>query len=192
MILVIDTSSTLAAIATIDETGRLHETFRSSRDPGFIAQLRTIARSKTITKVAVATGPGSFTGLRVGVSFALGLAMGLRIPIVPLPTLELQAARSDQPVTAVSDAGRGRFYYLVPGGELALGAPADIPTRHQLVGRVDPSAEAALESSGHRFKPERDLRPFVEAAEHLLKSAHEVPYGSLKLEYMQSFAAPAK
>ncbi len=118
--------------------------------------------------------------------------MGLRIPIVPLPTLELQAARSDQPVTAVSEAGRGRFYYLVPGGEPALGDPADIPTAHDLVGRVTPSSEAWLLETGHRFKPEGELRPFAESAARLLKTAREVPYDSLKLEYMQSFTARAK
>jgi len=192
VILVIDTSSNTAAIATIDESGTLHETFRSSRDPGFTAQLRAIAGSKTITKVAVATGPGSFTGLRKGVSFGLGLAMGLRIPIVPLPTLELQAARSGEPVTAVSEAGRGRFYFLVPGGEIALGAPADIPIGHSLVGRVSAGGAEALEKAGHRFQPDSELRPFVEAAALLLKTAREVPYGSLKLEYMQSFGAKAK
>ena len=181
----------MAVVAMIEENGRMSQTFRSSRDTGFIADLRHIARRNTITKVAVATGPGSFTGLRKGVSFGLGLAMGLRIPIVPLPTLELQAARSDQPVTAISEAGRGRFYHLVPGGSLGLGEPAEIPKTYALVGRVDPSAKAALESSGHRFKPESDLRPFVEAAAQLLKSSREVPYGSLKLEYMQSFRAPA-
>lgn len=170
----------------------MSETFRSSRDPGFIADLRHIARHNTITKVAVATGPGSFTGLRKGVSFGLGLAMGLRIPIVPLRTLELQAARSDQPVTAISEAGRGRFYYLVPGGEVALGEPADIPTSHQLVGMLSPSAEASLQKAGHHFNPKSGLRPFVAAAAQLLKTAREVPYGSLKLEYMHSFVAPAK
>jgi tRNA A37 threonylcarbamoyladenosine modification protein TsaB len=179
----------MAMIATIDETGRMHETFRSARDPGFIAQLRSIAESETISKVAVATGPGSFTGLRKGVSFGLGLAMGLRIPIVPLATLELQAARSDQPVIAISEAGRGRFYYLVPGEEVALGVPADIPTSHQLVGMVSPTAEESLRKAGHRLNPKSGLRPLVAAAAELLKTAREVPYGSLKLEYMQSFSA---
>jgi len=182
----------MAALATIEENGRMSETLTSSRDPELVAQLRRIAQGNVITKVAVATGPGSFTGLRKGVSFGLGLAMGLRIPIVPLRTLELQAARSDQPVTAVSEAGRGRFYYLVPGGEVALGEPADIPTSHHLVGMVSPSAEASLQKAGHRFSPKSRLRPFAGAAAQLLKTAREVPYSSLKLEYMQSFGAPAK
>ena len=191
MILVIDTSSTTAAVATIDG-GTWSQEFIPSRDPALMEHLRRTAQTNTITRVAVATGPGSFTGLRKGVSFGLGLAMGLRIPIVPLPTLGLQAARSDQPVTAVSEAGRGRFYYLVPGETPALGEASDIPTGRELVGWVTASSEASLQEAGHRLKPERELRSFVEAAARLLNSAREVPYDSLKLEYMQSFTARAK
>jgi hypothetical protein len=106
-----------------------------------------------------------------------------------LPTLYLQAARSDQPVTAVSEAGRGRYYYLLPGGKVALGEPAEIPTSHDLVGTVLPGAEASFQKAGHRFKPEGELRHFAEAAAELLKTAREVPYHSLKLEYMQTFSA---
>jgi tRNA threonylcarbamoyl adenosine modification protein YeaZ len=188
VILVIDTSSAISAVATIDG-GRSTLQFIPSRDPALMTELRRIARVKTITKVAVATGPGSFTGLRVGVSFGLGLAMGLRIPIVPLPTLALQAARSTEPVTAISEAGRGRFYYLVPGGVPGLGEPAEIPTSHPLVGWRLAGAEAALEKAGHTFKPERKLRPFPAAAAELLKTAPEVPYDRIKLEYMQTFSA---
>ena len=188
MILVIDTSSAVAVVATIDGTST-SEQLIPSRDPALITELRRLAGLQTITKVAVANGPGSFTGLRAGVSFGLGLAMGLRIPIVPLPTLELQAARSAEPVTAISEAGRGRFYYLAPGRKLSLGEPAEIPTTHPLVGRLSPAAEAALEKGGHVFKPESELRSFPEAAAKLLKSAREVPYDSLKLEYMQTFSA---
>ena len=184
MILVIDTSTPNASvIATIDDD-LLSESIRTGRGLD-MEHLKRLVKTKTITKVAVASGPGSFTGLRVGVSFGLGLAKGLGIPIVPLPTLKLQAARSDEPVTAVADAGRGRFYYLVPGGEVALGGPADIPTTYPLVGRVTNIA-------GHRFKPEKELRRFVEAAARMLETAREVPYGSLEIEYMQSFSASRK
>src|ERR1700676_5687719 len=145
----------MAVIATIDGI-EMSQAFAPARDPGLIDELRRLARTKKITKVAVAIGPGSFTGVRKGVSFGLGLAIGLKIPIVPLPTLQMQAARSDQPVTAISEAGRGRFYYLVPDGQIALGEPADIPTSHELVGWCQPSAEVALEQAGHGFKPESE------------------------------------
>jgi tRNA A37 threonylcarbamoyladenosine modification protein TsaB len=181
VILVIDTSSpSSSVIATID-ADQMSESFSTGRGLDREYLKRLVDRAP-ITKVAVVSGPGSFTGLRVGVAFGLGLAMGLGIPIVPLPTLELQAARSDEPVTAVVDAGRGRFYYLVPGGDAALGEPADIPTTYPLVGRV-----ASI--PGHRFKPENELRRFVEAASKMLETAREVPYGSLEIEYMQSFSA---
>jgi len=187
MILVIDTSSpsvaTVATVPTIDgEATRELSTGRF--DPELVKEL---VRSGTLAKVAVASGPGSFTGLRVGVSFGLGLAMGLRIPIVPLPTLDIQAARSDEPVTAVVDAGRGRYYFQVPGERPRLGEPAAIPGSHDLAGNV--ADRSSLVAAGHRFKPDDELRPFVEAAESLLRTTREVPYRNLEVEYMHSFLA---
>jgi tRNA threonylcarbamoyladenosine biosynthesis protein TsaB len=66
--------------------------------------------------VAVAIGPGSFSGLRVGLGIAKGLALGLDIPIVGCPTLAVtvepfRSAR--RPVCALIAAGRGRFAYGV-------------------------------------------------------------------------------
>jgi len=52
--------------------------------------------------------------------------------------------------------------------------------------------KSALEEAGHVFAPEPELRSLGAAAAPLLESARDVPYGSLKLEYMQSFVAPAK
>jgi len=186
---VIDTSSALTALAVLDGSGAVRrEVFLPARSPELVERMREMATGHTLTRVAVATGPGSFTGLRMGVSFGLGLAMGLRIPIVPLPTLELQAARSDTPATAVSEAGRGRLYYLVPSGQPALGQPGEIPKTHPLVGFVSAAAESALIEAGHEFAAEPELRSFGEAAAILLESAVEVAYGSLKVEYMQSFS----
>jgi tRNA threonylcarbamoyl adenosine modification protein YeaZ len=189
VIFVIDTSSAVSSLAILDDKGAVRqEVHLPARSPELMDRMRALASASTLIKVAVATGPGSFTGLRMGVSFGLGLAMGLRIPIVPLPTLELQAARSDTPVIAVSEAGRGRVYYLVPGGTPALGEPGEIPTTHPLIGAVSPSVESSLRTAGHAFRPDRQLRTFGEAAGQMLETAREVPYGSLKLEYMQSFS----
>jgi len=190
VIFVIDTSSAVSSLAILDEAMAVRqEVFLPARSPELMDRMRALAAGATLTKVAVATGPGSFTGLRMGVSFGLGLAVGLRIPIVPLPTLDLQAARSDTPAIAVSEAGRGRVYYLVPGGKPSLGEPEEIPKTHPLVGSVSPATESSLRRAGLRFQPESELRTFAEAAAQLLKTAREVPYGSLKLEYMQSFSA---
>jgi tRNA threonylcarbamoyl adenosine modification protein YeaZ len=191
VILIIDTSSALSALAIVDESGAVvEEAFLPARSPELVDRMRALASRHAVSKVAVATGPGSFTGLRVGVSFGLGLALGLRVPILPLPTLDVQAARSEVPVTALSEAGRGRVYYLIPGGTPALGEPDEIPKTYELVGFVSPATEAALKQAGHVFKPQAQLRPFAAAAVTILTSAREVAYGSLRLEYMQSFSAP--
>jgi len=181
------------ALAILDVSGAVRqEMFLPARSPELIDRMRALVAPYRLTKVAVATGPGSFTGLRVGVSFGLGLAMGLRIPIVPLRTLELQAARSDTPVIAISEAGRGRLYFLEPGGRPAIGEPEEIPKTHQLLGFVSAATEAALKDAGHLFAPERELASFGAAAAQLLESARDVPYGSLKLEYMQSISVRPK
>jgi tRNA threonylcarbamoyl adenosine modification protein YeaZ len=185
MILVIDTSAPTAGVALVD-ANKVTEAYTPTRAE-LIPVLRRIALTHAITKVAVITGPGSFTGLRAGVSFGLGLAKGLGVPIVPLPTLDLQAARSDSPVTAVVEAGRGRFFYLVPGGPVALGEPLDIPRDHELVGSA--ADGQAFIAAGHRFKPDGELRSLGEAAVKMLETAREVPYRNLKIEYMQSFSA---
>jgi tRNA threonylcarbamoyl adenosine modification protein YeaZ len=185
VILVIDTSAALAVMAAI-RPGVRDELVFNARETPLAMQYPYIVGKQEVEKVAVVTGPGSFTGLRVGVSFGLGLAIGLRVPIVPLPTLDVQATRSRVPATAVVDAGRGRFYYQEPGGRPALGQPADIVTSHPLVGNVaDPRM---LVAAGHRFVADAELRSFVDAADILLRTAPEVPYRNLEITYMQTFS----
>jgi len=72
--------------------------------------------------IAVSIGPGSFTGLRIGLAFAKGLAMALRKPIVGVPTLDVLARGAEPwigPVVACLDARRGEVYFstyeLAPG-----------------------------------------------------------------------------
>jgi hypothetical protein len=187
---VIDTSSARSALALIDGKRAAEEQIDQS-GPGFDlpARYRAMARDRKISRVAVATGPGSFTGLRVGVSFGLGLAMGLKVPIIALSTLGLQAARSDAGVLAVAEAGRGRVYHLAPGGRPGLAEPGELPQDWPVVGWLRPETERALLATGLRMAVEADLIPFSAAAARLVESAPEVAYGSLKVEYMQSISA---
>lgn len=189
MIWVIDTSTPRWDSAVLEESGRVVAQYGSSMRPQLASYYRVVLAQYGLSKVAVATGPGSFTGTRVGVSFAVGLAMGLGIPIVPLPSLAIQAARSDDPVTAVIEAGRGRVYYLIPGGRPALGDPADVPVTYPLVGEVGRKSYDDLVATGHAFRPDGQLRIFGVASWILLETAREVPYRSLEIQYMNSFSA---
>jgi tRNA threonylcarbamoyl adenosine modification protein YeaZ len=188
VIIVIDTSSARSALALIRPDGTVvaEKTYESRPAFDLPTQFHLMTDGRTLTKVAVTVGPGSFTGLRVGVSFGLGLAIGLAIPIVTLRTLHLQAARSAEPVLAVAEAGRGRVYFLVPGSEPGIAEPGDLPRHLPVVGWLRPATEAGVVGSGLNFKPEAELRTFGAAASHMLESAHEVAYGSLRLEYMQA------
>ncbi len=191
MILVIDTSSARSAIALLRPDGSVAGEQVGPSGPvfGLADGVRAIREGRPLSRVAVATGPGSFTGLRVGVSFGLGLAMGLKVPIVPLPTLAIQAARSEEPALAVSEAGRGRVYHLAPGSDAALAEPGELPKEWPAVGWLRPATQEALIAAGVRMQDESRLRSFGAAAAIVLKTAQEVAYDSLRLEYMQSFAS---
>jgi tRNA threonylcarbamoyladenosine biosynthesis protein TsaB len=68
---------------------------------------------KDLQGLAVSIGPGSFTGLRVGVATAQGLALALDVPVAPVPTLDALAATlpfAEWPVCPVVDARKGEVY----------------------------------------------------------------------------------
>ncbi len=69
-------------------------------------------RKSDIQVIGVATGPGSFTSLRIGLALAKGLALALHIPLVGVPTLDILVRAQpirDMPLAAVLQAGRGRL-----------------------------------------------------------------------------------
>lgn len=59
--------------------------------------------------IAVVVGPGSFTGIRLGIAYAKGLALGLNIPVVPINAFELYLAETPNAFVAI-DSGRGDFF----------------------------------------------------------------------------------
>src|SRR3954469_24923868 len=119
MLLAVDTSTTRAGIALYDGEVLAEYVWQAGRDHGrhlMPAIQETMARlGKTpadLTGTAVARGPGSFTGLRVGLAVAQGLAVALGIPVYGIGSLEVLAAGIPPlgwPVRAVLAAGRGRF-----------------------------------------------------------------------------------
>jgi tRNA threonylcarbamoyladenosine biosynthesis protein TsaB len=75
----------------------------------------------SLDRIAVTTGPGSFTGLRVGLSAARGIALAANRPVVGLTTLTAYAApvvgrNAEQPVISVIDARHGQVYFQVVSG----------------------------------------------------------------------------
>ncbi len=68
-----------------------------------------------VGRIGVGTGPGNFTGLRIAVAAARGLALGLGVPAVGVPTFAVIHARTPGPHLAVVPAPQGRLYAAAPG-----------------------------------------------------------------------------
>ncbi len=121
MILAIDTSTELAGLALWEDGALVAEcTWLSGRSHTGqllprLSELQRLAGAsiERLSGVAVAVGPGSFTGLRVGITTAKTLAWSLRLPLAGVPTLEAMAyahSAAGLPVYPIMDAGRGDVY----------------------------------------------------------------------------------
>jgi tRNA threonylcarbamoyladenosine biosynthesis protein TsaB len=135
LLLAIDTSGKQGGISLARCEGEVCAILESSPIAGgtFSAQLipqvaealnKQRLKPADLKALVVISGPGSFTGLRVGLAAAKGLAEALHLPIVSLSLLELMAFYGPEGrVLAVLDAGRGECYcgeYDVRGQQPAL------------------------------------------------------------------------
>ncbi|MBP5485984.1 MAG: tRNA (adenosine(37)-N6)-threonylcarbamoyltransferase complex dimerization subunit type 1 TsaB [Alphaproteobacteria bacterium] len=68
---------------------------------------------RNITAIGVVIGPGSFTGIRMGIAYAKGVAMGLNIPVVGISAFDLYLAATPDAFVAI-DSGRGDFFVASP------------------------------------------------------------------------------
>jgi len=131
MLLAIDTSSDESGIALYDASGVLAEcAWRSGRRhaeqvlPTIELLMRHLeATPSELEAVAVATGPGSWSGLRVGMSLAKAMAAASELPILGVPTLDILAyAQRDADLTILALVRLGRDRYgaakYEPSGDL--------------------------------------------------------------------------
>ncbi|HEV2074593.1 MAG TPA: tRNA (adenosine(37)-N6)-threonylcarbamoyltransferase complex dimerization subunit type 1 TsaB [Thermomicrobiales bacterium] len=120
-VLAIDTSTEQAGLALghgsclFERSWEAGRTQTTSVLPAIDALLRE-ARIKVsdLAAIAIATGPGTFTGLRVGMSIAKGLVLARDLPLIGIPTLDIAASAVNDvtELIAVLPAGRGRVVWL--------------------------------------------------------------------------------
>ena len=135
-ILAINTATTPFSTALVREDGTLvAETVLAPPSKGFGLFMPVLNRQlvssgvelRDLKALAVVRGPGSFTGLRVGLAAAKGICEGLGIPAVAVSSLEALAVQCPvipHPVCSLIDSRRGEFFVAVfrvlPGGEMVI------------------------------------------------------------------------
>lgn len=151
MLLAIDTSTRNVGIALYDGVQVINETMWISHDYHTVelapAIADTLSRSaltiQDLKALAVSIGPGSFTGLRIGLAVAKGISLACHIPIIGIPTLDIltesQPIIPSLPLVAVIQAGRGRLavgWYIAAENHWKLNPPIKILDAQELTRQI--------------------------------------------------------
>ena len=140
-LLALDTAMAACSVAVIDTEHELPLAYMFvAMERGHAEALAPMTRAvmaeaglnfADLNRIAVTTGPGTFTGVRIGLAMARGLGLALNIPVVGLDTLSAIAANvtaEDSPILVVADARKDEVYgALFAADHRVSRAPAIIP-----------------------------------------------------------------
>ncbi len=162
--------------------------------------------------IALSSGPGSFTSLRIGMSVAKGIAYGLGIPLIPVPTMPAMAASlraAAGTVMAVIPARKGEYYYAsyraeelssgVWHDEVQRGSATDVAAAAAVLARSGETAVVGrrlieliplLAGSGavYREAAHFSARSLFSDAERLFAGANVAELNAITPDYRQAFS----
>jgi tRNA threonylcarbamoyladenosine biosynthesis protein TsaB len=165
--LAFDTATSAATTALVRDGEVLGEAVsravRVLEDADELLRAGGVERSE-LTWIVVGTGPGSFTGMRLGLAAARGLALALDLPVAGVSTLDALAAGAPGAVPVV-DAGRREVFALVDG-EPVVCAPQEI-VGGLCVGDGALRYREVLERRGAEVPPDDDDRHLPRARFHV-------------------------
>ncbi len=187
------TTATVAGVLRGDAVFEVRDDPEPGARPAHAARLLAAAEEalgaagvgwEEVDRLAVGVGPGSFTGLRIGIATARALAQGRGLPLVGVSSLEALARGASAPlVLAVLDARRGEAFAAAWGAGRSLLAPAALapealaervralPAEPLAVGDGAIRFRGALEAAGARVPPDED-------GAHRLRAEHVCRLGA--------------
>jgi tRNA threonylcarbamoyladenosine biosynthesis protein TsaB len=142
------------------------------------------AEPRDLTGIVVGTGPGSFTGLRLGLAAARGLALALELPVAGVSTLSALAAGAPDALPVV-DAGRREVFTLE--GEPVVSAPQDLSLEPGTVCVGDGALRyrTLLEERGATVPPDDDERHVPRARFHAALAREFGPADAVEPLYLR-------
>jgi len=187
LILAFDTATDVATSALVSSGEVLGE--RLSRAVTLLEDVDALLRqagahTADVEALAVGIGPGSFTGVRVGLATARGLALALGVPVAGVSTLDALAAGAPGAVPVV-DARRGEIFVLQ--GEPRVLAPAelDLGPGTTCVGSGAVRYRSLLEAAGAVVPPDADERHLPRARFHALLARDFGPAEAVEPLYLR-------
>jgi tRNA threonylcarbamoyladenosine biosynthesis protein TsaB len=167
--LAFDTSTDVATSALLDDDEVLGE--RTSRAVTLLEDVDALLRQggaspRDLDLLAVGIGPGSFTGIRIGLATARGLGLALDVPAAGVSTLAALAAGAPGAVPVI-DARRREVFALLGGRPLVLPpAELELPRGALCVGDGAVRYRTLLEERGAEVPPDDDERHLPRARFH--------------------------
>jgi tRNA threonylcarbamoyladenosine biosynthesis protein TsaB len=188
LILAFDTATEIATSALVADGEVLGE--RVSRAATLLEDVDALLRrggvhSARIDALAVGTGPGSFTGVRIGLAVARGLALALDVPVAGVSTLDALAAGAPGAVPVVD--ARRREVFVVQDGEPRVLAPRDLTLapRTVCVGNGAVRYRTQLEANGLEIPSDSDDRHLPRARFHALLARDFGPAEAVEPLYLR-------
>lgn len=161
MLLAIDTSTASCTVALFDGSGRCvaegDEMIGRGHAERLVPMIDELLNGRTADRILVGVGPGSFTGLRVGIAAAHGLAIGWEAELSGMSSLALIAASDEAgaPVAAAMPGGHGELFVqqfdgppLAPASPFLNLSPGEAAARISAERVVGPGASELVEARG--------------------------------------------
>ena len=192
-LLAIDCATEACSVALFDQAALLAGDYRTlgrGHAEALVPMIAALPGKGRADRIAVSLGPGSFTGLRVGLAAARALGLAWGVPVLGYPTLALIAAmaraeRGSQPVSVATTAGHGEWFvaeFDAAGTQLA--APVSLPpaeaalaARAELVAGSQAQALVAARGSGAALALLPDARALMALGQSAWRSDLTLIYG---------------